>query len=210
MHSVLAFGDSLTWGARPDAAARHAFEDRWPNVLAAGLEGVEVISEGLRGRTTCFEQPTYASQMSGAAMLPTLLDSHAPLDTVVVMLGSNDIYFGRGPEQAALGLERLVEQIRHHPLRMDGVVVPGIMLIAPPQMVTSDQGDVTEEMIAQSRSYPALVETVAEASGCAFFNAGAVAKASPLDGIHLDADNTRAIGAALVAPMREILRAWAR
>lgn len=207
MRTVLAFGDSLTWGSRPDSPLRHAHADRWPNRLSDGLAGIQVISEGLRGRTTCFDQPSYPAQMNGGALLPTLLDSHAPVELVILMLGSNDIYFGFGPIRAVQGLERLVEMIRHHPLRMGALPAPDILLTAPPAMVASDLGDLSEEMIAASRDYPVLVAGLAEQAGCGFFDAGSVAAASPLDGIHLDAPNTRAIGEALIAPVREILRA---
>ncbi len=39
MKSILAFGDSLTWGFEAGTFKRHPFETRWPNVLAAGLGG---------------------------------------------------------------------------------------------------------------------------------------------------------------------------
>jgi len=210
MRHVLAFGDSLTWGSCPDGPARHSFVDRWPNVLAEGLPATQVISEGLRGRTTCFDQASYPGQVNGAALLPTLIDSHAPLDLGIVMLGSNDIYFGFSAERAVQGLARLVEIIRHHPLRMDGIAVPDVLLVAPPEMVVSNLGDVSETMIAQSCAYPTLVEAQAELQRCKFFDAGRVAAASPLDGIHLDASNTRAIGDALIAPVSEILQTRAK
>ena len=38
MKTILCFGDSLTWGFMAGTWTRHAFEDRWPNMLAAGLE----------------------------------------------------------------------------------------------------------------------------------------------------------------------------
>ncbi len=207
MSAALAFGDSLTWGARPDSPARHAYDDRWPNVLAGHLSGTEVISEGLRGRTTCFDQPSYPAQMNGGALLPSLIDSHAPLDAVLIMLGSNDIYFGFGPVRAAEGLARLVEMIRHHPFRMGTLAPPDILLIAPPAMVPSDLGDVSPQMIAASAAYPKLIADLADEAGCGYFDAGSVAVASPLDGIHLDAANTRAIGLGLADPLRALLGA---
>ena len=53
MKNILAFGDSLTWGVVAGKDARHSFEDRWPNALAAGLDGkAYVVEEGQNGRTT--------------------------------------------------------------------------------------------------------------------------------------------------------------
>ena len=45
--------------------------------------------EGLCGRTTVFEDELREGR-KGAAFLPTLLESHAPVDRVVLMLGTND------------------------------------------------------------------------------------------------------------------------
>ena len=39
MKTILAYGDSLTFGADAEKQARHDFENRWPSVLEAGLGG---------------------------------------------------------------------------------------------------------------------------------------------------------------------------
>jgi lysophospholipase L1-like esterase len=54
--------------------------------------------------------------------------------------------------------------------------------------------------ISESRKLASLYRQVADWYGCGFFDAGTVAETTPLDGVHLDAENTRAIGAAL-APL---------
>jgi lysophospholipase L1-like esterase len=41
--------------------------------------------------------------------------------------------------------------------------------------------------------------------GCGFFDAGSVAQTTPLDGVHLDAENTREIGKALTPIVRVML-----
>ena len=67
MKNILAFGDSLTWGYVAGKDARHAFEDRWPNALAAGLKGnASVLAEGMNARTTVFDDPTDSTNLSGA------------------------------------------------------------------------------------------------------------------------------------------------
>ena len=80
MKTILAFGDSLTWGFEAGTWLRHPFEMPWPNVLAAGLEGkARVIEEGMNGRTTAYDDPTDAAELSGARALPVMLKSHQPL-----------------------------------------------------------------------------------------------------------------------------------
>ncbi|RVA20726.1 arylesterase, partial [Mesorhizobium sp. M7A.F.Ca.US.001.01.1.1] len=89
MKTVLCYGDSLTWGYNAEGG-RHALEDRWPSVLQAGLgSGVEVIAEGLNGRTTAFDDHLAGADRNGARLLPTVLTTHAPIDLIVIMLGAN-------------------------------------------------------------------------------------------------------------------------
>ncbi|TIN35521.1 MAG: arylesterase, partial [Mesorhizobium sp.] len=55
MKTILCYGDSLTWGYDAGSLGRLALEDRWPSVLKTALgDGIEVIAEGLNGRTTAF------------------------------------------------------------------------------------------------------------------------------------------------------------
>ncbi len=46
---------------------------------------------------------------------------------------------------------------------------------------------------------------LADEQGCDFFDAGTVARTTPIDGVHLDAENTRAIGRALTPIAKLIL-----
>ena len=106
MKSILCFGDSLTFGADPAVMGkRHAFADRWPSALEAGLgaDKVRVIAEGLGGRTTVFDDWNAAADRNGSRILPTLLESHSPLDAIIIMLGTNDIkpFWAAQPEKRA-------------------------------------------------------------------------------------------------------------
>jgi hypothetical protein len=58
---------------------------------------------------------------------------------------------------------------------------------------------------AFSRELAALYTQVANELGCGFFDAATVATPSPVDGVHLDAENTRAIGKALAPVIKTIL-----
>jgi lysophospholipase L1-like esterase len=46
---------------------------------------------------------------------------------------------------------------------------------------------------------------IAKEIGAGYFNAASVCEASPLDGVHLDAANTRAIGQGLVPVVQNLL-----
>ncbi len=210
MKTILAFGDSLTYGADPlTAGGRHAFEDRWPTRLEAGLEGkARVIAEGLGGRTTVFDDFSAPPDRNGARILPTLLASHAPLDAVVIMLGTNDMkeYLCGSALGAAMGMKRLAEIVRTYP--WSNGVVPKICLVAPPHCVATEHPDLSTMFrhgMHESHMLAGHYERVASDIDCAFFDAATVAKADPADGVHLDPANTRAIGDALVPVVKDML-----
>ena len=107
MKTVLCYGDSLTWGYVPDGSGRHALGDRWPQILQAELGGsVNVVADGLNGRTTAFDDHLSGFERNAAKTLTTALGTHFPLDLVIVMLGTNDMksfICGSAPSAACSG-----------------------------------------------------------------------------------------------------------
>jgi len=88
---VLCYGDSNTWGYDPATRRRFAPDFRWTGVLANRLGPDHlVIEEGLNGRTTRWDDPIEPGR-NGLALLRPCLDTHEPLDLVIVMLGTNDL-----------------------------------------------------------------------------------------------------------------------
>ncbi|MGU3576573.1 SGNH/GDSL hydrolase family protein [Brucellaceae bacterium C25G] len=208
MKEILAFGDSLTWGADPATGARHLFEYRWPNVLAHGLQGkARVISEGLGGRTTCFDDASAPNERNATRVLPMLLGSHYPLDLIIIMLGTNDLkpFLCGYASGAQAGMRRLVQQIRTYPWK-DDVKAPEILIVAPPSCVPTKNGAPAQNRsISESELFAPLYEKLARETKTSFFNAGLICQASPIDGVHLDAQQTALIGHALVPVVKDIL-----
>ena len=210
MKTVLAFGDSLTWGAIPGSDERHVFEDRWPNVLERELgAGARVIENGLNGRTTVHED-RFSPHRNGAEHLPGLLEAHTPLDLVIIMLGTNDLNFCYGGRafEAMLGMDRLVEIVRHHPYAR-GMAPPAVLLVAPPHLREAESEPDYDEYfgaaISESKKLHGLYERVADERRCICADAASFAQASVIDGCHLDAANTRAIGTGLAPVVRTLL-----
>lgn len=214
MKTILAYGDSITFGASPIMGGpRLAFEDRWPSVLEAGLGGAaRVIAEGLGGRTTVHDDWFANADRNGARILPTLLASHNPLDAVVIMLGTNDLksmHAGAALE-ASYGIRRLVQVIRAH-AATDALAPPAIVIVAPPHLSkTSVHPEMMDHFgqdvaIEQSKLFATYYKRRADELGTAFFDASTVATPDPNDGVHLDARNTRAIGEGLVPVVKKVL-----
>jgi len=213
--TILCYGDSLTWGTNPDnALPRHAYGNRWVDVLAMALGDVaHVISEALPGRTTIYDDPTSDDNRNGASMLGALLTSHNPVDLVLIMLGTNDIKYhisGGKAVSAMLGMRQLVKLIRAHevPGGEEPSLRADIVIMAPPPLAASDEATMHLQfrgLVEESKKLAALYQSLAQEMTCGFFDAGRVAVASPLDGVHLDVDNSRAIGHALVPLVKEKL-----
>ena len=111
--TVLCFGDSNTWGFEPGTQARYPRDARWPGVLAAALgAGWHVVEAGLNGRTTVFDDPL--GDKNGLRHLGPVLESAAPVDLVVVMLGTNDLKtrFGASAYEIAEGAGRIADAVR--------------------------------------------------------------------------------------------------
>lgn len=210
MKTVLCYGDSLTWGFDATAQGRHALEDRWPSVLQGELGGAaHVVAEGLNGRTTAFDDHLADADRNGARTLPTILATHAPLDLVILLLGTNDMkpfICGRAIG-ARQGMGRLVDIVGKLGYPM-GAAAPKVLIVSPPSI--RETADINfaamyEGGIAESRKLAPLYRALAADTNCGFFDAGTVAEATPFDGIHLDAENTRRIGAALAPKVRDML-----
>ena len=210
MKTILCYGDSLTWGYDAASLGRHALEDRWPSVLGAELgEDVEVIAEGLNGRTTAFDDHLAGADRNGARVLPTILTSHAPLDLVIFMLGSNDMkpWIHGNPVAATQGMQRSIDIVRGHDFPFEWPA-PQILIVTPPAVSRTDNAEF-KEMFAggddASKRLAPQYSALADEAGCGFFDAGTVATTTPLDGVHLDAENTRRIGKALAPLVRVML-----
>lgn len=210
MKTILCYGYSLTWGYVAEGGGRHAPEDRWPNVLQSLLgPGVQVIAEGLNGRTTAYDDWLADADRNGARLLPTILSTHAPLDLVIVMLGANDMkpFICGHAIGAKAGMQRLVNIVRGMTYPA-GEAAPEVLIVAPPALCETAEPEFAAAFaggVAQSRMLASLYSDLADVESCGFFDAGSVARTTPVDGIHLDADNTRAIGKGLEPIVRMML-----
>lgn len=210
MKTVLCYGDSLTWGYDASGPDRHAFENRWPNVLQVELgAGVHVIAEGLNGRTTAFDDHLAPFDRNGARVLPTILGSHSPIDLVIIMLGANDMkpFIHGNPVVARHGMARLANIVANYDHGID-YAAPQVLLVAPPPLSQTDNENFAQTFVGgieASQQLAPLYAALADELGCGFFDAGSVAVTTSIDGVHLDAENTRAIGTALAPVVRVML-----
>lgn len=196
---ILCYGDSNTWGYIPLIGQRYPREVRWTGVMAALLgSNFEVIAEGQNGRTTVWEDPIEGDK-SGLRYLPACLESHAPLDLVILMLGTNDLKarFSLTALDIAAGVERLLQVISQSGCGPDGQP-PAVLLAAPPPI--RPQGDLVEMFqggLEKSEHLAERYAAVAERWNCSFLDVGQVIKVDPTDGIHYSPQAHRRLGMAM-------------
>lgn len=216
MKTILCFGDSNTWGYDPVATAsspypmRHAHDVRWTGVLARELgAGYRIIEEGQNGRTTVMDDPVVPHR-NGRNYLPACLESHKPIDLVILMLGTNDlkVMFNMPAGEIAAGAAQLVKIIRHSESGPDAGP-PRILLVCP--ALVGDLArvpDIAAKFVdaqEKARRLPEYYEAVAKQTGCAFLNIQPVAQASPKDGLHFEAEEHAKIGRAMAEAVRGAL-----
>ena len=100
------------WGYIPGGKGRYEYAVRWTGAAQRLLgDSYRIIEEGLNGRTTVFDSPFDGSVLNGKSHLMCCLMSHAPLDAVVIMLGTNDLMHSHTAWEASRGcitLSRMV------------------------------------------------------------------------------------------------------
>lgn len=210
MRTVLCFGDSNTHGQVPGGhpLERYAFPQRWSGVLARELgSGWHVIEEGLSGRTTVRDDPIEGALKNGRTYLMPCLMSHAPLDLIIIMLGTNDLKarFNQPASEVAMGIGCLVHDIKELAPGPRGAP-PEIMVVSPPPI----QDDIKQwEQIfknAQPKSHELALqfEIVADSLEVHFFDAGSVVTCDPRDGFHINHEAHEGLGVALAREIEAI------
>lgn len=194
---ILCFGDSLTWGIIPGTRNRYEVDCRWPMVLREKL-AVEVLEAGLNGRTTAYDFPGRPYR-NGLETLPMLLEQHAPLSLVVIMLGTNDLFSIPNPtaEHVLFGLQQLTRVIQSPPSE-PSMPIPKVMIVTPPlPCVVPDSpypfAQVTPQIEEQAKRLPNLLQIFADKHGCVYFDASEL-PTDESDGIHLSRETSQKLG----------------
>ncbi len=202
--TILCYGDSNTHGTCPmrHIQDRRRFDrhQRWPGRMAVVLgDGYDVIEEGHPGRTTVHPDPIEGLYKNGIAVMPAILETHRPIDCVVLMLGTNDLKarFSVTPLDIALSIESLIATIAQSMSGPDDGA-PQVLVVAPtPILEVGWLGEMFLGGAAKSRELAGQYAQVAERNGCAFFDAGSVIETDPEEGIHLSAEAHATLGAAV-------------
>jgi len=174
-------------------------------VLARALGlGFHVVEEGLCGRTTSFDDPQWGLR-NGRLGVAAVIETHLPIDTLVLDLGTNDLKarFKLSAADIALGLESLINEVRVV-CRQLQVSAPEMIIVSPaPVLPASTELDSFVGADERGGRLTEFYRAVAARQGCRLFEAGAVVSSSPIDSVHWDAQSHGLFGAALARFLRD-------
>lgn len=214
MKNILCFGDSNTWGydyTRYDTISgltkRMTFEERWPGILQSKLGGdYRIIEEAMNGRTIVCHDPFFPNT-KGMDALKVALDSHAPLDMVILQLGVNDLkhMFQLTAGMIAYGIEQMICEIQKS---YYGYPAPEVLLIAPSPV----RKDIAEDIFGfsygplayeKSCHFGALYQKTAKDHNCLFIDCGEMNfSLNDLDGLHYSREDHRKLAEAVYKKVR--------
>lgn len=213
---VLCFGDSLTWGFDPDTRTRFPEGSRWPVILGELLKektgaDVQIIEEGQCGRTIATEDPA-EGEKNGLSYIGPCLESHTPLDLVIIMLGSNDCKrkFAYSSMDIAGEMQIFLEKVlAYGHFRCNDSFK--VLLVSPPVISAAIRNSWLGDSFGFENAQKVSSELadwyrqLADMYQISFLNAADYAVVSDTDGCHMDAANHRKLAQPIAQAAAELL-----
>jgi lysophospholipase L1-like esterase len=165
-----------------------------------------VIEEGLPGRTTVWDDPIEGYKNGREYLIPCL-ETHAPIDLVTIMLGTNDlkVRFSVSAYDIANSTGVLVDIVQRSMAGPDGDA-PKVLLMAPPPLGRlTEYAEMFDRAKQKSKRFSKHYQRVAREYGCAFFDTSNVIVSSDVDGVHLEVGEHKKLGQAVAAVVRHML-----
>lgn len=197
--NILCFGDSNTYGYRPDGTGRFDENIRWTQILQKKLgSGYRIIEEGLCGRTTVFQDELREGRR-GLDLIGVTVEMHNPLDLMILMLGTNDCKtrYGASAAVIAKGLDQVIRKARKSSSRPFDILVVSPIHLGKGVGEPDFDPEFNDSSEAVSRNLAAEYRKVALQNHAAFLNAADFAFPSITDREHLDEAGHAALAEAI-------------
>ena len=111
-----------------------------------------------------------------------------------------------GTPHTAQGVRSLIASIRQAPIE-PGMPIPQILIVVPP-LIQTPKGPIAPKFIGGENKCLGLAQeykAVADEMDCLYFDSESVTSSSAVDGIHLDKEQHKVLGAALADKIKESL-----
>jgi lysophospholipase L1-like esterase len=204
---ILCYGNSNTYGFNAEDGSRFSQDIRWPSVMAQHLgDRKRVIEEGCNGRAI-FDVSPIDESLNGTAYLPRCIDRHNPVDLIIIYLGINDLFLSADMtvRRIAERLMSLISISEERSKSREGKPARILLIAPPPINPAMAYHDYYTREIESSHQFAREYERVAQMYGCLFLDAGRIIQAVELDGVHLDAENHKRLGASVAGFVNESL-----
>ena len=185
MKKILCFGDSNTYGFKPDDFQRYGENERWSGILKQKLApDYEITEEGCNNRNG-FVDSEGGENLTGYKVLPALLKTNP--DVVILAIGINDLQKSYNPELEVMesGLDNMVKSVKAQGAEC--------IVIAPPVL---DERILNGFFVCQfntvsiekSKFLPEIYKAVAAKNGAHYINPNEYVSVSDVDGLHYTAE----------------------
>jgi lysophospholipase L1-like esterase len=208
---IVCFGDSNTWGFNAKTLERFPEGVRWTSLLADLLgDEFQVVEEGLSGRTAVIDDPLFEG-LNGFDYIHPCLMSHAPLELVIIMLGTNDTKerFGFTSYNIAQGIARLSQKAKTTPAGPKGTS-PKVLVIAPPPIgkeyfETEVGKSMGKDCDLKSAELSTHMEELMQMQNTEFLDAKNIVPMNTIDFMHLNEEGHRLLAKLVFNKIKNIL-----
>lgn len=208
MVNILCYGDSNTFGLKSDLISRYTRSERWTGILQEALrENYYIIEEGLGGRTTVWDDPI-ENYKNGKTYLLPCLDSHKPLDLVIIMLGTNDLKhrFSLSCVDVAAGMENIIKSVLKSESGIDENS-PEILLITPVPIRSIQNRDLDLMLLGaedKSKELGNYYKKIAEKYHLYYLDPKDIVEVNSQDGIHYTVKGHKTMAEIVERKIRDI------
>ncbi len=189
---ILCYGDSNTWGYISGSNhQRYGNDERWTKILSKLLgSSFEIIEEGLNSRTLISDDTRPGKEgKNGYEYLIPCLDTHDPIDLVIVMLGTNElkaVYNKNAKEVGEIFEKYFVKTILNRKSQFKDSY-PSLLIVAPPVVNEyQDACKVNDKYLGatqKSKQLNDIYKEIAQKYNCEFLSNQGLE--TGMDGVHL-------------------------
>lgn len=207
MKQIICYGDSNTWGLVPGTLDRYDWGTRWTSLLQEQMkeEDVQVIEEGLCGRTTVFED-VYRKNRNGLDSLSLILETHQPAHGVILMLGTNDCksYYKTNAHRIGKGVEQCLDKLLTY-FPSEKILLVSPIHLGEDVWKPSFDPEFDQNSVEVSKELKREYEAIAKRKKVHFLAASDYVGPSKEDQEHMDEKGHQILAEKLVEKVREII-----
>lgn len=195
---ILCYGDSNTWGYISGSDhQRYGTGERWTSILSELLGNkFQVIEEGLNSRTLTSNDTRPGKEgKNGYEYLLPCLDTHDPIDLVILMLGTNELKntYNKSAEEIGEMLEHYFVKTILNRKSQCGSTYPKLLIVTPPVVNENvDYCRADNKYIGSSKKSEKLdniYKEISEKYNCYFLSNQGLE--TGIDGVHLTKESHR-------------------